>query len=100
MSCQRFGFLLPGVLVCASSSTSTTCGWRASTASTSSSGKRLPAVVDEARRDDLDALQQLGGLLAPVGLDDRGDQIGAAFQPAVRFAEHRERLADTGAAPR
>ena len=41
-------------------------------------------------------VEQLGGLLAAVRLDDRGDQIGAALQPAVRLAEHREGLADAG----
>ena len=66
-SCQRLAFLLPGVLVWASSSTSTTSGWRASTASTSSSAKRRAAVVDVARRDDLDALEQLGGLACGRG---------------------------------
>ena len=59
-------------------------------------GKLASAVVDVARRDDLDALDQVGGLLAAVGLDDRGDHIGAALQPAVRLAEHRVRLADAG----
>ena len=95
-SCQRLGFLLPGVLVWASSSTSTTCGWRARTASTSSSAKPGAAVVDVARRDDLDAVEQLRGLLAAVGFDHRGDHVGAALQPAVGLAEHRERLADAG----
>ena len=63
---------------------------------TSSSGKLPAAVVDVARRDDLDAVEQLGGLLAAVGLDDRGDHVGAALEPAVRLAEHREGLADAG----
>ncbi len=48
------------------------------------------------RRDDLDAVEQLGGLLAAVGLHHGGHHVGAAFQPAVRLAEHRERLADAG----
>ena len=41
-------------------------------------------------------VEQVGGLLAAVGLDDRGDHVGAALQPAVRLAEHREGLADAG----
>jgi hypothetical protein len=36
----------------------------------------------------------LGGPLATVGFDDRGDDVGAAFDSAVRLAEHREGLAD------
>ncbi len=35
-------------------------------------------------------------LRRPCGLDHRGHQVGAAFQPAVRLAEHREGLADAG----
>ena len=35
-----------------------------------------------------------------MGFHDRRDQIRAAFEPAVRFAEHRERLAHTGCRPR
>ena len=52
------------------------------------------AVVDVPRRNDLDAVEQLGGLLAAVGLHHGGHQIGAALESAVRFAEHGERLAD------
>ena len=42
MSCHRLLFREPGMLVCASSSISTTCGRRAITASTSSSVKAEP----------------------------------------------------------
>jgi len=54
------------------------------------------AVLDVAGRNDLDAVEQFGGPPAAMGLDERGDQVGAAFQPPVRLAEHRERLADAG----
>ena len=54
------------------------------------------AVVDVAGGDDLDALDQLGRLLAAVGFHDGGDDVGAALQPPVRLAEHRVRLADAG----
>ncbi len=42
MSCQRLALPLPGALVCASSSTRTTAGLRASTASTSISSSVVP----------------------------------------------------------
>ena len=41
-SCQRLGWREPGTLECASSSTSTSAGWRASAASRSNSGKVRP----------------------------------------------------------
>ena len=59
-------------------------------------GTRLPRYSMYLRRHDLDAVEQVGGLLAAVGLHHRGDHVGAAFQPAVRLAEHREGLADAG----
>ena len=59
-------------------------------------GEPRAAVVDVARRDDLDAVEQICGLLAAMRLDHRGDDVGAAFQPPVRLAEHRVRLADAG----
>ena len=46
--------------------------------------------------DGLDAVEQFGGLLAAVCLDPRGDDIGAALEPAVCLAEHRVGLADAG----
>jgi putative transposase len=49
----------------------------------------LPApILDIARRNHLDTLKQVGGLLAAVWLHDRADQVGAASQPAMGFAEH------------
>ena len=47
-SCQRLGFLLPGVLVWASSSTSTTWGWRAQHRVDVEFGELAAAVVDVA----------------------------------------------------
>ena len=58
-------------------------------------GEAAAPVVDVAGRDDLDALNQLGGFLAAMGLDHGGHQVGAALQAPVRLAEHRVRLADT-----
>ncbi len=45
---------------------------------------------------DLDARQQVCGLLPAVRLDHGGDDVGAALQPAMCLAEHGERLADAG----
>ena len=56
----------------------------------------LAPVLDVARRHDLDAVQQIGGLLAAVGLHDRGHHVRTALAPAVRLTEHRVRLADAG----
>ena len=58
--------------------------------------RELPAAVgDVPRRNDLDLVEQLGSLLAAVGLHHRGHQIGTALESAVRLAEHGERLADS-----
>ncbi len=57
-------------------------------------GEALAAVLDVFGRHHLDALDQVGGLLAAMRLDDRGDHIGAALDPAMRLAEHRVGLAD------
>ncbi len=46
--------------------------------------------------DDFDALQQLRGLAAAVGLDRGRNHIGTAAGAAVRFTEHRVGLADPG----
>ena len=59
-------------------------------------GEPAAAVLDEARGDDLDAVQEFCGLRAAVRFDHRGHQVGTAFQPAVRLAEHGEGLADAG----
>ena len=58
-------------------------------------GKGAPAIGDVVRRNDLDALDELADLLAAVRFHDRGDDVGAALQPAVRLAEHGAGLADT-----
>ena len=52
------------------------------------------AVRDVLGRHHFDARDQIGGFLATMRLYYRGDHIGAALHPAVRFAEHREGLAD------
>lgn len=56
-------------------------------------GEGAAAVFDMAWRDDLDTVEQFGGLLAAVRLDHCGNQIGAALQPPVCLTEHRECLA-------
>ena len=58
-------------------------------------GEAAAPIVDVAGRDDLDALNELSGFPAAVGLDHRGHQVGAAFQAPVCLAEHRVRFADT-----
>ena len=59
-------------------------------------GEAAAPIVDVAGRDDLDALNQLSGFPAAVGLDHGGHHVGAAFQAPVCLAEHRVRFADTG----
>ncbi len=53
-------------------------------------------VVDLGERQDLDALQQRLGFLAPVGLDDPDNDILALAAERPGGAEHRVRLADPG----
>ena len=48
------------------------------------------------RGHDLQALEQLGGVRAAVGLDEPDDDVGAALDPAVALVEHRVGLADPG----
>ncbi len=57
--------------------------------------ERASAVGDVVRRNHFDALDQLADLFAAVRLHDRRDDVGAALQPAMRFAEHGAGLADT-----
>jgi hypothetical protein len=52
------------------------------------------AVGHRAARHGLQALEQAVGLRPLVGLDQADHDVGAAFEPAVRLAEHGERLAD------
>ena len=58
-------------------------------------GEGAPAIGNVVRRNDLDALDELADLLAAVRFHDRGDDVGATLQPAVRLAEHGAGLADT-----
>ena len=58
-------------------------------------GERASAVGDVVRRNDFDALDELGDLLAAVRFHDRRDDVGAALQSAMRLAEHGAGLADT-----
>ena len=99
MSCQRLAFRLPGTLVWASSSTRTTSGRRASTASTSISLERAPRGRRCSARDDLQPSEQLLGVLAAVGLDEADDDVGAPLEAAVALLEHRVGLADAGGGP-
>ena len=47
-----------------------------------------------ARGDDLQPVEELGGLRPAVGLDQPDHDVRAALQAAARFPQHRERLAD------
>ena len=87
----------PGALVWASSSTSTTSGWRASTASRSISSSLRPAVRHGAARDDLEVAELLGGPFPAVGLDVADDDVGAPLGPSPALAQHGEGLADARA---
>ena len=58
-------------------------------------GKRSFAVGDVLRWNDFDALDELADLFAAMCLDDRGDDVGSAFLPAMCLAEHGAGLADT-----
>ena len=62
-------------------------------------GEALAAILDVARRDGLDAGEQVCGLLAAVRLDDRRHHIGAALPPTMRLPEHRVGLTDAGRRP-
>ncbi|ELP47111.1 hypothetical protein D522_06949 [Mycobacterium avium subsp. paratuberculosis S5] len=56
-------------------------------------GEAAAPVFDVARRNDLDALKQLSGFRAPVGLHHPGHQIRAALQPPMCLTQHGIRLA-------
>ncbi len=51
-------------------------------------------VVDGLAEDDLEAVDQLLGVVPPVALDEPGDDVGAPPAPAVALAEHGVGLAD------
>ena len=93
-SCQRFSLREPGTLVCASSSTRATCGSAGQDRVDVHLGERGAAVGDLAPRHDLQAVEQVGGVLAAVGLDEPDDDVGAALGSAVALAEHGVGLAD------
>jgi hypothetical protein len=59
-------------------------------------GELVPAVGRLPARHDLQAVEQLRGPLAAVGLDQADDHVGAAFGAAVGLAEHGVGLADAG----
>ena len=99
MSCQRFSWRDPGALVWASSSTSATAGRRASSASRSISSSVDAAVLEPRSGNDLEPLDHLRGVLAPVGLDEADDDVGAAGEPAAALVEHRDGLAHPGGRP-
>jgi hypothetical protein len=47
----------------------------------------------------LEALDHLRRVLAPVGLDQAGDNVGAAGETAAALVEHGDRLAHPGGRP-
>ena len=85
-SCQRFSLREPGTFVCASSSTSATCGRRASTASTSISSNVAPRYSIALARDDLEVADLLGRL--------------ARGRASRRSRRRRPRRTRAGAGPR
>ena len=62
-------------------------------------GERSLSVRDVLRWNDFDALDELADLFAAMCLDDRGDDLGSAFLPAMCLAEHGAGLADTRCCP-
>ena len=59
-------------------------------------GEDGSAVGELMARDDLQAVEQLGGVPAAVGLHEPDDDVGAALEPAAALVEHRVGLADPG----
>src|SRR5207248_10651845 len=57
-------------------------------------GELVTAVARRAARHDLQAVEEFGGLLTAVRLDQPDDDVGAAVEAPPRFAQHGERLAD------
>ena len=58
--------------------------------------ERLPAIGDASPRNDLEALEQRLGLLAPVRLDDADDDVVAVLAARPGLLQHFVGLADTG----
>ncbi len=54
------------------------------------------AIVDLFSRQDFEALEQRGGLGAPVGLDQADDHVDALGLDAAGAQQHRKGLADAG----
>jgi hypothetical protein len=54
------------------------------------------AIGQLAPRNDFDAVEELGDLLAAVRFNYRCDDVGAAALPAMRLAKHGAGLADAG----
>ena len=96
MSCQRLAWRLPSALVCASSSTSSSCGLRCSARSRSNS-RTVPGPCSEQQEGNrLESLEQPLGFRAPVRLDIADDDVDAFGLLAPRRLEHRVGLADAG----
>ena len=62
--------------------------------------ERRAAVLDRPARDDLEVADLLGRLRAAVRLDEADHDVRAALGAPAALVQHRERLADAGAAPR
>jgi hypothetical protein len=99
-SCQRFGWREPGALVCASSSTSSSPGRRFSAASRSNSCELTPRCSSGRSGSASQTLEQRGGLVATVGLDDAQHHVEALGLGPPRRLEHAKVLPTPGAAPK
>ncbi len=93
-SCQRFSWVAPGAFVCASSSTRTTSGFRARTASTSISSSVAPRYSYVTRGTISRSRTWRVGLWSLVGLDVADHDVGAALASTPPFVEHSVGLAD------
>ena len=96
MSCQRLALREPGTLVCASSSISATSGAARDDRVDVQLGEGRAPVDHRLARDHLQALEQLGGAGRPWVSTRPTTTSGAALQPPLALAEHREGLADAG----
>ena len=82
--------------MCASSSTTQTCGLARDDGVDVHLLERDAAVLDRAARHTLEVLQLRLGVGAAVGLDDADHHVEAARAQGVRLLEHRVGLADAG----
>ena len=88
-SCQRFSFFEPGAFVCASSSTSATCGLRAMTASVSISSRTTPLYSIFLRGMTSRSPMACIGQRPVVRFDEADDDVGApllAPPPSISMA--------------